>query len=85
MRQSIATRYHGPTNTRGSRVSATSSSGIRIALHWDDALNTDENHIAAARALIAKLGWSGQWAAGADRLGRVFVNIDDDVFTVGGA
>ena len=54
--QAIRTRYHGPTNTRGSSFSAQCEGG-RVVVPYDYALNTDENHLKAARALCAKLGW----------------------------
>lgn len=54
--QAITTKFHGPTNTRGSRVSAKCNAG-RITLSWDHALDSTENHDAAARALIKKLDW----------------------------
>jgi hypothetical protein len=54
--QAIQTKYMGPTNFRGSRVKAECRAGS-ITLSWDDALNSDENHIKAAKALIKKLGW----------------------------
>lgn len=78
-RQSIVTRYHGPTNSRGSRVSAVSASGHRVTLHWDSALNTDENHTAAALQMAQKLGWSGDWHGGALGTGDgyCFVNADE--------
>ena len=84
MRQSIITRYIGPTRVRGPRVSATSSGGKRIAIEWDDALNSDQNHSAAACALASKLGWSGVWHGGSlgDRAGCVFVQPDGDGFAV---
>lgn len=53
--QCIRTRYVGPTNTRGSRVSAQCESG-RLTLPWDCALSSEENHAAAAKALAEKLG-----------------------------
>ena len=86
MRQSISTKYLGATNTRGYRVKAKSSSGLSLTLSWDDALNSDANHKAAAEALAVKLKWSGHWVAGADRDGRgsVYVNDDGDGFAVGG-
>jgi len=56
MLQAIVTRYHGPTNYKGSRVSARADAG-RIILPWDYALNVDENHAAAAHALADRLGW----------------------------
>lgn len=84
LRQSIRTKYHGPSNYRGSRVSATSTSGHRLMLEWDDALNTDENHTAAAAALARKLGWPGDWHGGATDEGYCFVNADRvPAFTIG--
>jgi hypothetical protein len=88
MRQSIQTKYIGPTNARGSRVSAISASGARIVIEWDDALNTDENHKAAAMALARKLNWAGTWHAGSTPHGCVFVQSTGDPydsFTLGKA
>lgn len=84
MRQSISTRYIGPTNYRGSRVKARSSSGLSLILSWDDAIGVDDNHRAAAHALAVKLKWSGRWIAGgaADGRGNVYVNDDGDGFTI---
>jgi hypothetical protein len=82
MRQSISTKYHGPTNTRGSKVIATSASGHRLSLEWDDALNNDENHTAAAMALANKLQWTGAWHGGATKTGYCFVNQDGDGFAI---
>lgn len=56
-RQAIVTKYHGPTDSRGSRVSATADAG-RVYLSWDAELNTEQNHQRAALALSAKFGWS---------------------------
>jgi hypothetical protein len=80
MRQSISTRYIGPTNTRGSRVKARSSSGLSITLSWDDTLDSPANHTSAARALAVKLSWCGTWVGGAspDDRGYVYVNDDGD-------
>lgn len=49
----ILTKYLGPTNTRGSRVKATSGSGVSVVLPWDHELDSDQNHAAAAMALCA--------------------------------
>ena len=84
--QAITTKYIGPANVRGSRIKATAAAGS-ITLHWDDALNSDDNHKAAARALATKLGWDyGEWIAGVTKDGAsVWVcntlNADDK-FTV---
>lgn len=56
MAQAIVTKYHGPTNTRGSRVSAEASAG-KLFITWDDALDSDKNHEAAAVAFIKKMNW----------------------------
>ena len=62
--QTITTKYHGPGNVRGARISAKTTSGIKISLSWDYALDADENHQRAARALALKLKWRGQWVSG---------------------
>ena len=54
--QAIRTRYHGPTNTRGSRISAQCTAG-KLSVAYNHALNGDENHKAAACALRDRLGW----------------------------
>ena len=71
--RTIRTKFHGPTNTRGSRISATSNGDNRIYLPWDHRLNADENHIEAAKALAAKMEWGGDWIGGNDGNGYLFV------------
>lgn len=71
----ITTKWHGPTNSRGSRVKATAHKGQGGSLvhHWDYGIANDRpgvndiegNHIAAAQKLAERLGWSGEWVAGA--------------------
>jgi hypothetical protein len=78
MRQSINTRYIGPTNYRGSRVKARSSSGLSITIGWADELDSTANHTQAARALAVKLGWSGLWIGGAGADGKGYVYVVDD-------
>ncbi len=80
--KTIATKYHGPTNTRGSRISATATSGQRLTVGYDDALSSEQNHMAAAQELLTKLNWSGQWFAGATPDGYVFVTPSDMTLTV---
>ena len=57
--QAIRTRYHGPSNVRGSRISAKCEAGS-IIVGYNHALSTDGNHAAAAAALVRKLGWDKQ-------------------------
>jgi len=52
-RQAIVTKYVGPTNFKGSRIKATCERGS-ITIEWSDALNSEQNHVAARCALIAK-------------------------------
>ena len=49
----ITTKYHGPTNSNGSRITA-SYDGRRVTKSYDHALNSTGNHEAAALAFIAK-------------------------------
>lgn len=55
--QSIFTKYHGPTNKRGSRIKATASGGASITISVDNAMSVEKNHDAAAIALCKKIGW----------------------------
>lgn len=73
MRQSIATKYQGPTDYRGARVIARSATGHRLTVAWNYALDPAGNHAEAARALAAKLGWMGEWYGGSTPTGYVFV------------
>lgn len=69
----IRTRYHGPTNARGSRISATTISGQRVYVPYDHALSTEENHDTAARKAAALIAWTlprvwrGVWVAPGER------------------
>ncbi len=74
--QAITTKYLSPTSVRGARVKATADAGS-VTLSWDHSLNTDGNHLTAARALADKFGWSGHLIAGGlpRNAGLVFVMI----------
>ena len=79
--QAITTRYLGPTDYKGSRIKARSA-GASLTVHYDDALNTEDNHREAAEALIAKLDWAklgGVWHQGGmpDDSGYCFVCVPD--------
>lgn len=82
MRQSITTKYFGPTDRTGSRIKATSSGGLSKTVPYDHALDLDNNHKAAAVALCKKQGWTGRIAVGgaAKGTGNVFVFVDYDTF-----
>lgn len=51
----ILTKYHGPTDTRGARISAKFSvGGGRVSIDYPHELNGEACHEYAARALIAR-------------------------------
>ena len=54
--QAIQTKYHGPTNTRGSRISATAYAG-RKYYGYDYSLNLEDNHKASATEYMDSKGW----------------------------
>ena len=72
--QAIETKYLPATNTRGSRIKATSASGLSVTVPYPHELSGMECHWEAARALVAKLGWgAGEYVAGGTKGGYVFV------------
>lgn len=71
--QAIATKYLGPTNSRGSRVKATAGAGS-VTIEWAHNLNADQNHDAACLALANKMGWQGDWIGGGTETGYLYVN-----------
>lgn len=71
--KTIETKYHGPGNVRGSRYSATDCGDHKVFVSTDHALNSDENHKAAATALRDKLGWKEQMIGGNTKAGMVWV------------
>lgn len=56
-KQTINTKYIGPRNVKGSRVSARTSGGKRIILDWDDTLGSAKNHERAMCQLASNLNW----------------------------
>jgi hypothetical protein len=75
--QAIVTKYIGPSNTRGSRIKARAAAGS-VTVPYNHALNIENNHAAATKALAAKLNWSGGWYIGGmpDDTGFVFVTTE---------
>lgn len=81
--QAITTKYHGPTDVRGSRISARSASGESVFIDYDDALDTGANHRAAAIELCQRLFWYGTMVQGATKEGYCFTFINpEDTFKV---
>lgn len=75
-KQAIVTRYHGPTDTRGTRVTA-SAAGGKATVAWDHALTPEQNHAEAAKLLCEKFDWEGTLVGGTAHDGdRVWVFMD---------
>jgi hypothetical protein len=54
MRPVIITKYFGPSNTRGTRIKA-SARDRAVYVPWDYELSIEDNHLAAAQALVHEL------------------------------
>ena len=61
--QAIRTRYHGPSNVRGCRITATCEAGS-LTIPRNYALDVEQDHARAARQLAERLGWSGVYHGG---------------------
>ena len=57
--QAIQTKFIPRTDFRESRVKAWVEAGS-VTLGWDHALNVEENHAKAAKALRENMGWVGK-------------------------
>ena len=84
--KAITTKYHGPTDTRGARISATDNDGNRVTVPYEHALSGEAVHRVAAVALCKKMRWRGVLVAGATGAGYVYVwNDRGSSFRVTGA
>jgi len=70
--KAILTKYHGPTNTRGSKISASDEDGNRIIISYPYELSGEAVHRKAADALCEKMGWQGRLVGGSLKNGYVF-------------
>lgn len=76
----IRCKYHGPTDTRGSRITvarfentAHGKDPHRLTVGWDYSLNTGENYQAAVAAYLERTEWGGHWRVGTVTDGAVAV------------
>lgn len=78
MLKAITTKYHGATNTKGSRISARSDRKT-IMRSYDHELSHSCNHRLAACELAAELKWTGSFVGGSLPIdnGFCFVNMGD--------
>ena len=75
--KAITTRYHGPTDTKGARISATDGDGNRVSIPYPHHLDTIAAHQLAAKKLIHKQWWWGQYVTGWAAGGYVHVPVMD--------
>ena len=75
--KAITTKYHGPTGTRGSRISASDSDGNRVSVPYQHDRTRDGEHDTAALALCSKMKWKGVLVRGSADKGNVYVFLDD--------
>ena len=61
--KAIVVKYYGPTNTRGTRLTARVEGGS-VTLPREYALNVDEDALRVARALCDKFGWNAESLVG---------------------
>ena len=62
--KAIQTRYYGPTNARGSRVTAWTEGGNRVTIPYPHELSGEAVYRAAADALCKKMGWPADLVGG---------------------
>jgi len=72
--EAIVTKYHGSTNTKGARISA-SVSTKRVYIPYPHELHGSKAHEAAARALLVELGYPehSKLISGGTAFGYVFL------------
>jgi hypothetical protein len=71
--KAIITRFHGATNTRGSRITASDSDNNRVSIPYPHELNSEQAHEQVAYALCKKMKWDGVLIPGGLKRGNVYV------------
>ena len=60
----IKTKFLGPTDTKGSRVSASykrsNEETLRATVHWSHGLSAEQNHLRAAELLLSRANADGR-------------------------
>ncbi len=73
--QTITTKLLLPTGHTGTRIKATSSSGISMTRAYEYGMSAEENHEEVAMALAERLEWDYDFAVGDTPTGYVFVPV----------
>ena len=61
--QAIRTRYYGPSDTRGTRITAKCEGGS-LTIPRNYSLDVEQDHARAAQKLAERLGWDGVYHGG---------------------
>ncbi len=80
--QTITTKYLGPTNYRGSRIKASTTTGVCITRPFNHVHSGVKVHAVVAMELAKSLGWQGQMIAGDTQTGYVFVFSSGEHFDI---
>ena len=82
--KAIVTKYHGPTNFKGSRITASDEDGNKVTISYPHELSGEAVHRKAAQTLCDKMNWPGELVGGSLKNGYVFVFTERkaDVITV---
>jgi hypothetical protein len=68
--QAIETKYFGPSAVKGSRIRATAAAGS-VTVGYDPALDSEDNHKAAAVRLMEMFSWKGEIVGGTLKSGNM--------------
>ena len=71
--QGIETKHIGMTDTKPMRIVAVSAMGERTVINFDHNIDTVDNHINAAKALVRKLGWDSDIVTGSSKNGYIHI------------
>lgn len=71
--KAIRTRYHGPTDFKGSRITAFDEDNNRVTIPYPYELSGEDVHRKAAETLRDKMNWKGDLIGGSIKDGYVFV------------
>lgn len=70
--RAIITKYHGPTNYRGSRISASAGDAGKVFISYPYDKSNEYCHYEAVKALCDKLGWDYPTVWGGTETGYIF-------------
>lgn len=70
--KAISTKYHGPTNTKGSRITAFDGDGHKASVPYPHELSGELVHYEAVKKLCDKMKWDYPTIFGGTKDGYVF-------------